>query len=248
MPAPREPNTVQPWDRPCLHGGLAWNHAMMTKDGLIFEANSLKQGRLQALTRQQLQAQATQNRERRWKAPDYKGAVVARHLFLRPRGVVDINACTEGQVATGSDSVGGAFTAAWIELMSGEIEQLDTTGDRVLTWREFFPSLVESTQRHWNDAYPPAQFPEGISVPGSDIPQKSQVPQAYSLPKDPGDPKARTSFGVSVKNHSDRERRDGVIIIAVEQNSAAERMGLRNNQVIWAIDGKRVRTVFDFDM
>src|SRR5208337_3793201 len=42
---------------------------MMTKDGLIFEANSLKQGRLQALTRQQLQAQATQNRERRWEAP-----------------------------------------------------------------------------------------------------------------------------------------------------------------------------------
>ena len=28
---------------------------MMTKDGLIFKANSLKQGRLQALTRQQLQ-------------------------------------------------------------------------------------------------------------------------------------------------------------------------------------------------
>ena len=43
---------------------------MMTKDGLIFEANSLKQGRLQALTRQQLQAQATQNRERRWVAPN----------------------------------------------------------------------------------------------------------------------------------------------------------------------------------
>src|SRR5271166_844954 len=43
---------------------------MMTKDGLIFEANSLKQGRLQALTRQQLQAQATQNRERRWAAPN----------------------------------------------------------------------------------------------------------------------------------------------------------------------------------
>ena len=42
---------------------------MMTKDGLIFEANSLKQGRLQALTRQQLQAQATQNRERRWVPP-----------------------------------------------------------------------------------------------------------------------------------------------------------------------------------
>ena len=47
----REPNTVQPWDRPCLHGGSCENHAMMTEDGLIFEANSLKQGRLQALTR-----------------------------------------------------------------------------------------------------------------------------------------------------------------------------------------------------
>ena len=45
---------------------------MMTKDGLIFEANSLKQGRLQALTRQQLQAQATQNRERRWVPPDLR--------------------------------------------------------------------------------------------------------------------------------------------------------------------------------
>src|SRR5271165_4295737 len=44
---------------------------MMTKDGLIFKANSLKQGRLQALTRQQLQAQATQNRERRWGAPSF---------------------------------------------------------------------------------------------------------------------------------------------------------------------------------
>ena len=44
---------------------------MMTKDGLIFKANSLKQGRLQALTRQQLQAQATQNRERRCVAPEH---------------------------------------------------------------------------------------------------------------------------------------------------------------------------------
>src|SRR5271166_114094 len=51
---------------------------MMTKDGLIFEANSLKQGRLQALTRQQLQAQATQNRERRWGPPTFgrPGSVV----------------------------------------------------------------------------------------------------------------------------------------------------------------------------
>jgi hypothetical protein len=49
---------------------------MMTKDGLIFEANSLKQGRLQALTRQQLQAQATQNRERRWVAPSALDGII----------------------------------------------------------------------------------------------------------------------------------------------------------------------------
>ncbi len=41
---------------------------MMTQDGLMFEANFLKEGRLQALTRQQLQAQATQIRQRRWVA------------------------------------------------------------------------------------------------------------------------------------------------------------------------------------
>ena len=53
----------------------------MTKDGLIFKANSLKQGRLQALTRQQLQAQATQNRERRWGSP-----IVMVRLPARPNG------------------------------------------------------------------------------------------------------------------------------------------------------------------
>ena len=52
---------------------------MMTKDGLIFEANSLKQGRLQALTRQQLQAQATQNRERRCVSPRLAGLTNGRY-------------------------------------------------------------------------------------------------------------------------------------------------------------------------
>src|SRR5208337_4917878 len=61
---------------------------MMTKDGLIFEANSLKQGRLQALTRQQLQAQATQNRERRWMAPDREFGATARRLECRQRSYV----------------------------------------------------------------------------------------------------------------------------------------------------------------
>ena len=55
---------------------------MMTKDGLIFEANSLKQGRLQALTRQQLQAQATQNRERRWEAPKQTLFYAGRVTFV----------------------------------------------------------------------------------------------------------------------------------------------------------------------
>ena len=64
---------------------------MMTKDGLIFEANSLKQGRLQALTRQQLQAQATQNRERRWASPSFPYFAVEPLVFLRhvevPEGI-----------------------------------------------------------------------------------------------------------------------------------------------------------------
>src|SRR5271165_209737 len=56
---------------------------MMTQDGLIFEANSLKQGRLQALTRQQLQAQATQNRERRWVPPTSSSSLVRNAIGNR---------------------------------------------------------------------------------------------------------------------------------------------------------------------
>src|SRR5208337_2134164 len=61
---------------------------MMTKDGLIFEANSLKQGRLQALTRQQLQAQATQNRERRWVPVPVPWHPIPPLLFLVPTAVL----------------------------------------------------------------------------------------------------------------------------------------------------------------
>src|SRR5271166_1960577 len=65
---------------------------MMTKDGLIFEANSLKQGRLQALTRQQLQAQATQNRERRWVAGSPRPSATRRSPASRVPGTPDATA------------------------------------------------------------------------------------------------------------------------------------------------------------
>ena len=70
---------------------------MMTKDGLIFEANSLKQGRLQALTRQQLQAQATQNRERRWVAPNVLRPEVTLEVHKAPE-VVHVDASEHQQI------------------------------------------------------------------------------------------------------------------------------------------------------
>ena len=56
---------------------------MMTKDGLMFEACILTEGRLQTLTRQQLQAHATQNCGRRWVTPDGRSVVAPL-----PAGVV----------------------------------------------------------------------------------------------------------------------------------------------------------------
>ena len=69
---------------------------MMTKDGLIFEANSLKQGRLQALTRQQLQAQATQNRERRWVVPTLPWPLFSRLTPHASRPTLHVPRLTSG--------------------------------------------------------------------------------------------------------------------------------------------------------
>ena len=102
---------------------------MMTKDGLIFEANSLKQGRLQALTRQQLQAQATQNRERRWVAP-----TVPWPLFSRSRPTLPPHAPRHadqrGQVVRRPSPAGYCLTPT-AELPKTERGPISTSGPSI---------------------------------------------------------------------------------------------------------------------
>ena len=99
---------------------------MMTKDGLIFEANSLKQGRLQALTRQQLQAQATQNRERRWGPPT-----------LWYLGNVDGPRCHANQVVPATGLVDDAMTPARKKGIVGQAGSLTYFLAGVMVFQQF---------------------------------------------------------------------------------------------------------------
>jgi hypothetical protein len=167
---------------------------------------------------------------------------VVEALFLRPRGIVDINACSEGQVATGNNQTGGAFTKAWVFEMGRELAKLDVNQDGGLTWHEFFPQLIPTTNANWKDAHP-----DGVNL-GGDVVQKTQIPQAYNLPTDPSDPKPRYSLGVSLLNAIEDGKRIGVVVKAVAPGSPAEKLGLKPDVIIRKIDGKTIRTIRDFDM
>lgn len=72
---------------------------------------------------------------------------VARDLFFRTRGVVNITAAMTGTPARGDRQKGGShFTVALEKLLRESPRLFDDNKDGVVEWREFFPRLVTLTQ------------------------------------------------------------------------------------------------------
>ena len=67
---------------------------------------------------------------------------VLRELLLKPRGEVDINACSKGEYAEGYDSTGGVFTESLIR----ELGRASKRNER-LSWERLFPMVVRETKR-----------------------------------------------------------------------------------------------------
>jgi Caspase domain/PDZ domain len=183
-----------------------------------------------------------------------KGPIVDA-LFFQPVGLVDINSCSQGQVAGGgSPKSGGFFSSALFDLMSSSIERLETLSgshdltkkDHILTWREFLPLVANKTTANWKIGW----ATEGGCSDNDNVPGKrqcSQDPQAYSLPErtplDPPGVKHGLTIEVIQKNGMDA----GIRIVSVEPGSAADKAGLHKDDVLQEIDHKRILSAIEFD-
>lgn len=97
------------------------------------------------------------------------------HLFFSHKGVVDVTAAADGESSWGDARDGGIFTRTLAAKLLCRPDDLDTNGDKLVTWAEFFPRLrkdSEGTYKTW------AAKMRGLGDP---IDQPNQRPQAFSL-------------------------------------------------------------------
>jgi hypothetical protein len=97
------------------------------------------------------------------------------HLFFGHTGIVDITAAADGEASWSDFKDGGIFTRTLAAAMLCRPESLDTNGDQLVTWAEFFPRLKkdsEGTFKTWSAT---------MRGRGEVIDQPTQRPHAFSL-------------------------------------------------------------------
>lgn len=76
------------------------------------------------------------------RVPDWR---VMQALFLKPRGVVDINSVSEGESALGS-AEGGFFTLAFANLVRRELVDIFPENNEPIHWHDLAPLLQDRSQ------------------------------------------------------------------------------------------------------
>jgi hypothetical protein len=116
--------------------------------------------------------------QKHYRASDLPSGDALRCLLLRHRGVVDVTAAAPDTAAFGDDSHGGLFTFSLGKLLSKQFAELDTDGDRFVSWREFFPQLRQGTEKQFT------VYAKQHRAQGEKIDQKTQSPEPFALAGD----------------------------------------------------------------
>jgi hypothetical protein len=173
-----------------------------------------------------------------------------RCLLLQARGLVDLNAVSEGESAVGLED-GGLFTGSLAELLRRPFRELDLDGDGFLHWQELLPPLQRRAQQKYagwrkkalaeldTDLLPRAQtraergelsrYRDQLQA------QESQTVRVYGLP-------SLSRFGARVLEGD----RGGVQVLSVHADTPAALAGLRAGDVIVRIGGKGTNSPADF--
>ena len=183
-----------------------------------------------------------------------KRTMMMNSLFFLQKGIVDVNASSQGQVAEGKESFGGYFTSVFVEQMKRGVlstetrldnKNLPVKKDDKLTWRELFPLLMIQVADKWRKEHPAPDCADNDELPGGK--QCTQDPQAYCLPATPSlDPPRLFQHGLTVDAVT-KDRKDILIVRSVDKESAAEKGGIRAGDVISAIDAKNISNACEFD-
>jgi hypothetical protein len=167
--------------------------------------------------------------------PDWE---TVRSLFFAPRGLVDINAVTEGEVAWCNRELGGFFTFALAEALRKPFKQLDADGDGFLHWHEVIPEMQIGSQKVYKDLRERALSGKVRLTPADLDRVKAQGYQSvriFSLP-----PLWR--FGARVLDN----KSEGVKVAVVHADTPAAVAGLKSGDVILQIGKTALKSSDDF--
>jgi hypothetical protein len=167
--------------------------------------------------------------------PDWK---TMRSLFFAPRGLVDLNAVTEGEVAWCNAELGGFFTFALTEALRKPFKQLDADGDGFLHWHEVIPELQLGSQKVYKDLRERALSGKVRLAPADLDRVKAQGYQSvriFSLPP-------LWHFGARVLEN----KGEGVKVAVVHADTPAAVAGLKSGDVILQIGKTALKSADDF--
>ena len=164
-------------------------------------------------------------------------APIAEELFLKPRGVVDINGASEGELTFGNSERGCSF-------LHPLLDYLRCNSGRRISW----PTLVSEVGPLVQSLFD-VVHPKGYIHEASQKLYTKQTLKVWALPEDSEGPR----FGVGAVDNNG----DGVRLVAIWANYPAtravvlgsgQRCVLEPNDVILAINGQSVRCVHDFEL
>jgi hypothetical protein len=178
--------------------------------------------------------------------PDWQ---TMRHLFLVPRGVVDINSVSEGEYASLS-TAGSPYIIGFDETLRQPFATLDVNKDGFLHWQEILPRLQKKSQDGflvWRQEVI-TQFTALLKVKDLKDEERKQVQFVLTIAQEQKYQTLRVfslpplhRLGLRVLDH-----KDGAQVLFVYDDTPAATAGFKSGDVIRAIGGQKITSAKDY--
>jgi hypothetical protein len=178
--------------------------------------------------------------------PDWE---TMRHLFLAPRGVVDINSVSEGELASAAFG-GSPSIVAFDETLRQPFAALDLNKDFFLQWQEVLPHYQDKSQQRFSalqkativqaskaledKTLKPEDRAEAEAALKDAQAQPYQTVRVFSLP-----PQHR--LGLRVIDH-----KEGALVLFAYDHTPAATAGFKAGDIVHKIGGQKITSAKDY--